>query len=562
MTESQAHHLETESDNPAQQITPAVISEGEKLIGLSFTDTEREAMLNPMRKRLSQYASLRSVPLENAVPPAFQFDPRSVLPSAPVNTPRSYPANPVEVTAPSNLEDAAFFPVTHLAHLLKTRQITSVQLTEMYLARLRRYSPQLQCTITITEDRALESARRADVEIAAGHYRGPLHGIPWGAKDLIAAKGYPTTWGAAPYKNQYFEEDATVVRLLDEAGAVLVAKLVTGELAHGDNWFGGKTKNPWNTTEGSAGSSAGPVSATAAGLVGFALGTETTGSIVWPALRCGVVGLRPTFGRVSRHGVMVLSWTLDKVGPVARTVEDCALIMTAIYGADKSDPFTFEAPLDWNVDLSRIRVGYVRSAFDATSSDDASHSTVAALQKLGIDLREHRGNDRATLDVLRSLGFDLIPIDLPKFDLDALLMIMSAEGAAAFDQLTRSDQDDLLVSQNESMPPNQFRQARFIPAVEYLLASRIRTQLMQAMADVMSAVDIFVVPQLAESNLSITNLTGQPTIGVPNGFTDAGMPTGINFVGSVCGEPELLAVAAAVQNATGYWQQHPKLVEP
>lgn len=562
MTESQANHLETKSDDPDQHITPNVIREGEKLIGLSFTAAEREAMLNPMRKRVAQYASLRSVPLENAVPPAFQFDPRSVLPSKPAQTPRNYPANPVELSAPSNLEDAAFFPVTHLAHLLKTRQVTSVQLTEMYLARLRRYSPQLQCTITITEDRAIASARRADSEIAAGHYRGPLHGIPWGAKDLIAAKGYPTTWGAAPYKDQFFEEDATVVKLLDEAGAVLVAKLVTGELAHGDNWFGGKTKNPWNTAEGSAGSSAGPVSATAAGLVGFALGTETTGSIVWPALRCGVVGLRPTFGRISRRGVMVLSWTLDKVGPVARTVEDCALIMTAIYGADKSDPFTFEAPLDWNVDLSRIRIGYVRSAFDTTSGDDASHSTVAALHKLGIDLREHRGNDRATLDVLRSLGFDLIPIDLPKFDLDSLLMIMSAEGAAAFDQLTRTDQDDLLVSQDESMPPNQFRQARFIPAVEYLLASRIRTQLMQAMADVMSAVDVFVVPQLAESNLSITNLTGQPTIGVPNGFTDAGMPTGINFVGSVCGEPELLAVAAAVQNATGYWQQHPKLVEP
>jgi Asp-tRNA(Asn)/Glu-tRNA(Gln) amidotransferase A subunit family amidase len=257
---------------------------------------------------------------------------------------------------------------------------------------------------------------------------------------------------------------------------------------------------------------------------------------------------------------MVLSWTLDKVGPVARTVEDCALIMTAIYGADRKDPFTFDEPLEWNADLARIRVGYVKSAFEATNSSDAyDHATVAALHKMGIDLREHRGNDRQTLDVLRSLGFELIPIELPKFDLDSLLLIMSAEGAAAFDELTRSNQDDLLVSQDESNPPNQFRQARFIPAVEYIQASRIRTQVMQAMADVMNTVDVFVVPQLAESNLTLTNLTGQPTIGTPNGFTDAGMPTGINFVGGVCREAELLAVAAAYQNATDYWKQHPVL---
>lgn len=553
--------MDKEQHDQQHSITIGSIVEGEKLIGLSFTESEHQAMLNLMRKRLAQYESIRSVPLENALPPAFQFDPRIVDEQPAHNSPRSYP--PIsgdDVALPSNLEDVAFYPVTRLARLLQTRQITSARLTEIYLERLRRYSPQLQCTITILEDRAMNSARRADEEIAAGYYRSPLHGIPWGAKDLIAAKGYPTTWGAAPYKNQYFDYDATVVERLDAAGAVLIAKLVSGELAHGDMWFGGQTKNPWNTVESSSGSSAGPVSATSAGLVGFALGTETTGSIVWPALRCGMVGLRPTFGRVSRHGVMVLSWTLDKVGPVARTVDDCKLIMTAIYGADGKDPFAFDEPLDWGVDLASVRVGYVRSAFEASDSSDAyDHSTVEALHKMGIDLREHRGNDQRTLDTLRSLGFDLVPIDLPKFDLDALLMIMSAEGAAAFDQLTRSDQDDLLVSQDESHPPNQFRQARFIPAVEYLLASRIRTQLMRAMADVMKSVDVFVVPQLAESNLSLTNLSGQPTIGVPNGFTDEGMPTGINFVGRVCGEASLLAVAAAYQNATDYWTHHPTL---
>lgn len=547
----------------SQTVTQDAIQEGEKLIGLSFTNHEREAMLNTMRKRVPQYASIRNAKLENGVPPALRFDPRTPLAAPFKSAARHYPIMQIGVNMPSNFEDLAFYPVIHLAHLLRTRQVTSVQLTEMYLERLRRYSPQLQCTITITKSRAQKAARRADQEIAAGLYRSPLHGIPWGAKDLIAAKGYPTTWGAAPYKDQYFDFDATVIERLDEAGAVLVAKLVTGELAHGDTWFGGKVKNPWNTAEGSSGSSAGPVSATSAGLVGFALGTETTGSIVWPALRCGIVGLRPTFGRISRHGVMVLSWTLDKVGPIARTVEDCALIMTAINGADGKDSFAFDEPLNWDVDLRRIRVGYVRSAFEASSSGDAyDHATVTALHKMGIDLREHRGNDRRTLDGLHALGFNLVPIDLPKFDLDSLLIIMSAEGAAAFDELTRNDQDDLLVSQDESMPPNQFRQARFIPAVEYLQANRIRTQVMQAMAEVMNSVDVFVVPQLAESNLTLTNLTGQPTIGVPNGFTDAGMPTGINFVGGVCREAELLAIAAAYQNVNDYWQQHPVLREP
>ncbi len=552
-----------EANNPVRDsllMSPEIIEAGEKLIGLSFTADERLAMINLMRQRLSQYESLRAALLDNALSPAFRFDPRLLTAQSSDAYPRVYPTfTAAEAELPAQIEDVAFYSVTQLAHLIRTRQITSRQLTEIYLERLRRYSPRLECTITITADRALEAARRADEEIASGSYRSPLHGIPWGAKDLIAARGYPTTWGTLPYRDQQFDYDATVVQRLEAAGAVLVAKLVTGELAHGDVWFGGKTKNPWNLAEGSGGSSAGPASATAAGLVGFALGTETTGSVVWPALRCGMVGLRPTFGRVSRHGVMVLSWTLDKVGTVTRTVEDSQLVMTAIYGPDGQDPFALDEPLDWNADLSRLRIGYVKSAFESKASPEAyDHSTVSALHKMGVDLREHRGNDLRTLETLRSLGMELIPLELPEFDLDALLIIMSAEGAAAFDELTRTDRDDLMVSQGETMPPNQFRQARFIPAVEYIQASRIRYQLMQAMADVMAQVDVLIVPQLAGNNLSLTNLTGQPTIGVPNGFTDAGMPTGINFVGRVCGEAELLAVAAAYQNAT-FSNRHPTL---
>lgn len=555
---------EPDQDGQSIAVTAETIRNAEPLIGLAFTDEERQAMLASMQRRVAEYASLRAPHLPNALTPAFQFDPRVISSrnrAASGQIVRKYPAPAqTEVELPPNLEDAAFYTIAQLATLIRTRQITSARLTEMYIERIRRYAPLLECVITLTEDRAMRQARQADAEIAAGIYRSPLHGIPWGAKDLIAARGYPTTWGAAPYRDQYFDEDATVVQRLDEAGAVLVAKLSTGELAYGDKWFGGSTRNPWNTAEGSSGSSAGPVSATAAGLVGFALGTETTGSIVWPALRCGVAGLRPTFGLVSRHGVMVLSWTMDKVGPVARSIEDCALILTAIYGADGNDPFALDMPFEWNPDTSGLRVGYVASAFAEPSSEEAGeHWTVKGLKDMGIDLREHRGNDNRTLDTLRGLGFDLVPIELPAFDLDALLIILAVEGAAAFDELTRSNLDDLLVSQEETASPNRFRQARFIPAVEYIQANRIRTQLMVAMAELMHSVDVFVVPQLADSNLTLTNLTGQPTVGVPNGFTDEGMPTGINFVGRVGGDAAMLAVASAVQQATPYHRSHPVL---
>jgi Asp-tRNA(Asn)/Glu-tRNA(Gln) amidotransferase A subunit family amidase len=558
MTDTPNENSSAESD-----ITAEVIAGAERLLGLTFADGEREMMLEASAKKVAEYDQLRSVPLDNGVPPVFLFDPRPAR--ARGNTPirRQYTMSqqpPVE--RPATLDEAAFYPVTQLAELIRTRQVTSVELTEMYLARLERYNAGLECVITLTADLAMRQAKQADADLAQGHYRGPLHGIPWGAKDLLAARGYPTTWGAQPYREQILDSDATVVERLADAGAVLVAKLSLGELAHGDQWFGGKTKNPWNIQEGSGGSSAGPAAATGAGLVGFAIGSETTGSIVWPALRCGVCGVRPTFGLVPRYGAMILSWTLDKLGPIARTVEDCALVLSAIYGPDGKDPFAIDAPFRWepDLDIRRLRVGYLKSAFETAGTGEAgSYETVKPLRKLGIDLREHPENDNATLRLLERLGVELVPIELPTFPLDAMLMILNVEAAAAFDTLTRADQDDMLVGQDKDGLANRLRQARFIPAVEYIQANRVRSLLVEAMAELFNTIDVFVTPQLGGNNLTLTNLTGHPCVGVPNGFTDAGMPTGINFVGKPFGEASLLAVARAVQNATDFHLRRPAL---
>jgi Asp-tRNA(Asn)/Glu-tRNA(Gln) amidotransferase A subunit family amidase len=544
--------------------TTDTLAAAEQLIGISFTEEERETMVAEAAKKVGEYAQLRSVALANSVPPAFTFDPRLPRTKQPArNPPRHYPPlDPATTERPANLEDAAFYSISQLATLIRTRQATSLELTEMYLARLEQHNPALECAITLTTDLAIAQARQADSDIAQGRYRGPLHGIPWGAKDLLAARGYPTTWGATPYKEQVIDLDATVVERLAEAGAVLVAKLALGELAHGDQWFGGKTKNPWDIREGSGGSSSGPAAAVSAGLVAFAIGSETTGSLVWPALRCGASGLRPTFGRVPRHGAMILSWTLDKLGPIARTVEDCGLILTAIYGPDGQDPYAVDAPFTWQPDLDvrTLRIGYVKSAFDAGRDGTAAgYETVKAVHKLGIDLREHKENDDATLQVLQQLGVELIPIELPDLPIDPLLILLHAEAAAAFDELTRTNQDDLLTWQDEGALPNRFHQARFIPAVEYIQANRIRTLLMEHMATLMDGVDAFVAPQLGANNLTVTNLTGHPCLGLPNGFTEQGMPTGINLVGRLFDEGTLLTLGRAVQDATGFHHQHPSL---
>ncbi len=521
------------------------IAQAEQVLGLSFTLAEREQMHRLMHTRLEQIQRLRDIKLNNSVPMALGFDVRLPADRSPVVTvDRSIQSTPIDdIERPANLEDVAFYPVTHLAKLLQSRQVTSVELTGMYLERLKHYNKHLECVITFTEDLAMQQARRADAEIAGGHIRSPLHGIPWGAKDLLAVKGYPTTWGAAPYKDQTIDMNATVVERLDAAGAVLIAKLTLGALAYNDIWFGGRTNNPWDINEGSSGSSAGSAAATAAGLVGFAIGTETLGSIVSPSTRCGVTGLRPTFGRVSRHGAMALVGSMDKIGPMCRTVEDCALVFNAIYGPDGHDGEVVHAPFKWkpDMDVTKLRVGYLKASFD--------------------EERDNKANDDAVLDGLRSVGIELIPIELPQFDLEAMIVILFAEAAATFDEITRENLDDLMQWQEDQAWPNTFRQARFIPAVEYIHANRVRTRAMHEMAALMQDIDVFVSPAFTQigGTLVMTNFTGHPCVVLPNGFTERHTPTSITFVGKLFGEAETLAVAKAYQDATDFHKQYPPM---
>ena len=535
------------SDTP---ITPAVISAeavlaAEHLIGLALTAAERAQMLDSLNKRLPAYEQLRQLDLPNAVAPALAFSPqRSAVAqtltysqrAASLSSPQTMP------TRPASLEEVAFWPVTALSQLISTRQVSALELTQMYLARLKRHNPALECVVTLTEELALQQAQRADDELARGETRGPLHGIPWGAKDLLAVQGYPTTWGAEPYQDQHFAENATVVERLEAAGAVLVAKLSMGALAYGDVWHGGFTRNPWNLEQGSSGSSAGSASAVAAGLVGFAIGTETMGSIISPAARCGITGLRPTFGRVSRHGAMALCWSMDKIGPMTRSVEDCALIFAAIHGPDGKEPGVVDRPFAWPApaELRGLRIGYVKSIFD--------HE------------REHKAHDDATLAVMRDLGAELIALELPDYPQDALWLILWAEAAAAFDELTLSNRDDLLKRQDNEAWPNIFRAARFIPAVEYIQANRARTVAMQAMERVMETVDVYLQPNVWGKELALTNWTGHPVVVLPNGFSADGLPsTSMIFTGKLDGEAATLAVAKAYQQATDFHLRRPPL---
>lgn len=526
------------------RITSQMIREAEKLAGLEFTDAERELMLEDINENLEAFEQLRTIPISNAVPPAWRFHPE--LPGMRF----SDNAKPLRMSKgrarklPSDIQEVAFWPVTELSRLIRDRRITSVELTTLYLERLKKFDPQLHCVVTLTEELALEQAKRADKEIARGKIRGPLHGIPWGAKDLLSARKYRTTWGAMPFKNQVIDEDATVVRRLEDAGAVLVAKLAMGALAWGDYWYGGQTKNPWNLEQGSSGSSAGPGAATAAGLVGFSIGTETLGSIVSPSTRCGVTGLRPTFGRVSRHGAMALSWTMDKIGPMCRGAEDCALVFDAIHGADGKDLTAVDRAFSWNgaSDVRKLRVGVVTDEFETRNDRDAPRSA----------------RDKAVLEVLHRIGVDPVPVSLPEFPTDGLSFILNVEAAAAFDDLTRSNQDDQLVRQVRRAWPNAFRVSRTVPAVEFVQASRARTILMERMAEMMKDIDVYVAPSFGRS-LLITNLTGHPAAVVPNGFTDNGSPTSITFIGRLYAESEVLAVAKAYQDATDHHLKHPAL---
>jgi Asp-tRNA(Asn)/Glu-tRNA(Gln) amidotransferase A subunit family amidase len=500
----------------------------EKIFGLDFTQAERDSMLQDLIDNLQSYLTLRGVAISNAIPPALQFNPNTVGLKIEKGERRFVASKARKLERPANLEDLAFRPVRDLAELVRTKKVSSTELTKMYLERLKKYGPKLECVIALTEERALERARLADEEIAKGKYRGLLHGIPYGAKDLLAVKGYRTTWGAMPYKDQLIDEDATVIKKLDDAGAVLVAKLTMGALAWGDVWYGGMTRNPWNLEQGSSGSSAGSASATAAGLVAFAIGTETWGSIVSPSTRCGATGLRPTYGRVSRTGAMALSWSMDKIGPICRAVEDCAIVFEAIRGADGIDRTLIDAPFNYNpkVDFKKLRIGYLK-------------------------------NDTATLAKLRDLGCELVPVELPDYPVDAIAFILSAEAAAAFDDLTRSGRDDLMVRQTRDAWPNVFRASRFIPAVEYIQANRLRYLIIQDMQKL--DVDVYLSPSFGGSNLLLTNLTGHPCVVLPNGFDEKGCPTSVTFMGRLFGEAALLAVAKAYQDATDFHLKHPPL---
>ena len=524
---------------PPAEITPEVVAVAERIAGLTFTQPERELMVEGLNDALKDYDSLRAVAVPNGLVPAIGFDPTLGRP-VPSGTERGLRYRRPRVVRPESDSELAFLPVTHLAELIRTRRVSAEELTRIYLNRLHRYGKTLECVITVTEERALEQARRADAELARGRYRGPLHGIPWGAKDLLAARGYPTTWGARPYQDQTIDQDATVVRRLDEAGAVLVAKLTLGALAWGDVWFGGKTRNPWDLEQGSSGSSAGPASATVAGLVGFSIGSETWGSIVSPCTRCGATGLRPSFGRVSRHGAMALSWSMDKLGPICRTVEDCAVVFDAIAGPDGRDPSVRDVPrgYDGTRDISTLRVGYFQAAFEEDGPTMA--------------------HDTAALGALRDLGVDPQPVELPQpFPTGALGFVLSAEAAAAFDELTRSGRDDLLVRQIADAWPNVFRQARFIPAVEYLQANRLRTMLIQATDAALENIDVLVTPSFGRDILLRTNLTGHPAVVVPSAFAEGIPASSLSFIGRLYDEESPLLLARAWQDATGYHRAHP-----
>ncbi|MGD0482751.1 MAG: amidase [Terracidiphilus sp.] len=588
------------------KITPEMLDRAAELAGVGpFTAEQKKMMLDGLNDQRDAYAQIRALKIGNDVPPAYVFHPEKA--AKPVSAkdcmetfcppPTVYAYSGPDLVAvpdaPRRIEDLAFVTVADLGSLLSNRKITSVALTRMYIERLKRYDAKLHFVITLTEERAIAQAKKADEEIAAGKYRGPLHGIPWGAKDLLAVKGYPTTWGAGGFEHQSFDEDATVVQRLDEAGAVLIAKFSLGALAMGDKWFGGRTRNPWNPSQGSSGSSAGSASAVAAGCVGFAIGSETLGSISSPSTRCGCSGLRPSFGMVPRTGAMALSWTMDKLGPICRSVDDCALVQEVIHGPDGKDLSAATAGFDWNpgLDWKQLRVGYLKSEFDPlpplklkeampdeSSEDKKKREDANAEAVAGRARREYdRRYEQAALEKLRGMGVTLIPVELPKLPWDAMVPLLTAEAAAAFDDLTMSGRDKLLTEQGPEDWPNDFRIARFYPAVEYIQANRARTLAVRGLAKIFEQVDVVVTPS-TDAQLIATNLTGNPAVIVPNGLRgdDApkppaiddgdhddiggpGTPVSITFLGGLYQDAKVAAFARAYQQATGFEKLHPKL---
>lgn len=574
----------------ALKISPEMLDAAAAIAGISLTTEQKNLMLNGLKSQRDSVDAIRGLDIPNSVAPAFVFNP---VPSGVVLDTVKRPIRispaphlPLEARTATGsareMERLCFLSVRELAELVKTRRVSSTDLTKMYLGRMKRLDASLHCVITLTEERALKQAAAADVEIAAGKYRGPLHGIPWGAKDLLAVKGYPTTWGAGGFEQQHFEEDAEVVKRLDAAGAVLIAKLSMGALAQGDLW-GSKehpmrTRNPWNLRQGSSGSSAGAASAAAAGCVGFAIGTETLGSISSPSTRCGVTGLRPTFGLVPRTGAMALSWSMDKIGPICRSVEDCALVLSAIYGPDGHDLSVQKAAFNWDATFNwkTLRIGYLKSAFDP--NDDPLPVNATGPQKAAFQRRAYDATyATSALAALQKMGVSLIPLEMPKFPFGDITPVLEAEAAAAFDDLTRSGRDTLLAGQLAFDWPNQFRMARFYSAVDFIQAMRARTLAIAEMAKLFSHVDVIVTPSQG-TQLVATNLTGHPAIIVPNGIRgdDAPKPasdedgslqnTGgpgttlsLTFLGALYSEARLAAFARAYQDATGFHRLHPKL---
>ncbi|PYR19243.1 MAG: amidase [Acidobacteria bacterium] len=554
----------------AERITAAMLKDALAVAGLDFTDEERQQILNGVNQNLTRYADLRQLHIDPNIAPPLYYSP--IVPGTRLDRaqkPFRTSATP-SLRRPANLEDVAFWPLAHLAHLLKTRQVTSVELSRMYLDRLKRYNPILNFVVTFTDDLGMQQAQQADREIAAGKYRGPLHGIPWGCKDIIAVPGYPTQWGSGAFKGQVIDTEATVVRLLREAGAVLVAKLTTGELASGDQWFGGRTNSPWDPTEGSSGSSAGPASATAAGCVAFGIGTETSGSILSPSTICGVTGLRPTFGRVSRYGAMTLSWTQDRLGPLCRTVEDCALVFRTIAKADEQDLSVIDLPFNWDaeLDIRKLRIGYLAPAFREANRHD-----------------DWKRNDGQVLDQVKALGVTLEPFELPAMPLNVTGGILGAESGASFDEFVRSGRDKNLTNKGRS---NGMRQSRLVPAVEYLQAQRVRAMIMRQFAATVSRFDVYIAPYInmrsggagrsgraggaaggdstpplppsaIRDHFQVANLCGYPAVSVPNGFTAEGKPTSITFLGRLYAEAEILALARAYQERAGFHLRRPTL---
>jgi Asp-tRNA(Asn)/Glu-tRNA(Gln) amidotransferase A subunit family amidase len=571
---------------PFPKITPEMIDAAATIVGITLTSEQKAMMLDGLNSQCKSVAAIRELHLPNSVAPAYIFDP--VPPGMVLDTVK----RPIRVSSAPHvvLEEGGgpqspgivFRTVRELAELVRTRRITSLDLTKTYLSRLKRLDSMLHCVITLTEDRAVRQAAAADAEIAAGKYRGPLHGIPWGAKDLLAVKGYPTTWGAGGFEQQHFDEDAEVVKRLDAAGAVLIAKLSMGALAQGDLWgskeHGARTRNPWNPKQGSSGSSAGSASATSAGCVGFAIGTETLGSISSPSTRCGVTGLRPSFGLVPRTGAMALTWTMDKIGPICRAVEDCVLVLSAIYGPDGHDLAVRNAAFNWdaNFDWKKLRIGYLKSAFDPNSDPLPANPTdaqKAARARLTYDAKYLA----AALTALRKMGVSPIPVEMPRFPFGDIVPVLEAEAAAAFDELPLSGRDALLAGQSANDWPNQFRIARFYSAVDYVQAMRARTLAIAEMAKLFTDVDIVVTPSQGVQ-LAATNLTGHPAVIVPNGIRgdDApkpaseedgslqnaggpGTPVSLTFLGALYSDARLAAFARAYQEATGFHRLHPQL---